>query len=89
MAIAGNPKKLAQDIAEGFMSLSAPGLKKYAPADLKIILTNLGVVQREVRAIQVPSEEALLIKAKNMRLSRLRQAEMVLRNFCKKMRMPI
>jgi len=89
MAIAGNPKKLAQDIAEGFMSLSAPGLKKYTPADLKIILTNLGVVQREVRAVQVPSEDALLIKAKNMRLSRLRQAEMVLRNFCQKMRILI
>ncbi len=89
MAISGNPKKLAQDIAEGFMSLSAPGLKKYSPADLKIILSNLAVVQREVRSVQVPSEDALLIKAKNMRLSRLRQAEMVLRTFCKKMRVPI
>ena len=89
MAIAGNPKKLAQDIAQGFMSLSAPGLKKYAPADLKIILSNLGVVQREVRAIQVPTEDALMIKAKNMQISRLRQAEMVLRHFCKKTRVPI
>lgn len=89
MAIAGNPKKLAQDIAEGFLSLSAPGLKKYAPADLKIILTNLAVVQREIRAIQAPSDDALLIKAKNMRISRLRQAEMVLRHFCKKTRVPI
>ncbi len=89
MAIAGNPKKLAQDIAEGFISLSAPGLKKYTPADLKIILTNLSVVQREIRSVQVPSEDALLIKTKNMRVSRLRQAEMVLRNFCKKLRIPI
>ncbi len=89
MAIAGNPKKIAQDVSEGFASFSAPGLKKYTPADLKIILTNLAVVQREVRALQVPSDDALLIKAKNMRLSRLRQAEMVLRTFCKKMRMPI
>ena len=89
MAISGNPKKIAQDVSEGFTSFSAPGLKKYTPADLKIILTNLAVVQREVRALQVPSEDALLIKAKNMRISRLRQAEMVLRAFCKKMRIPI
>jgi len=89
MAIAGNPKKIAQDIAEGFMSLSPPGLKKYTAADLKVILTNLAIVQREVRSIQIPAEDALLIKAKNMRVSRLRQAEMVLRNFCKKMRLPI
>lgn len=89
MAIAGNPKKLAQDIAEGFLSFSAPGLKKYAPADLKLILTNLAIVQREVRSLQVPAEDALLIKAKNMRLSRLRQAEMVLRSYAKKMRIAI
>lgn len=89
MAIAGNPKKLAQDIAEGFLSLSAPGLKKYSPADLKIIMSNLGVVQREVRQIPVPPDDALLIKAKNMRISRLRQAEMVLRTHCKKQRIPI
>ncbi len=89
MAIAGNPKKLAQDIAEGYLSLSAPGLKKYTSVDLKTILTNLGIVQREVRSTQVPQEDALLIKAKNMRLSRLRQAEMVLRTYCKKMRIPI
>jgi hypothetical protein len=89
MAIAGNPKKLAQDIAEGYLSLSTPGLKKYTSVDLKTILTNLGIVQREVRSTQVPQEDALLIKAKNMRLSRLRQAEMVLRTYCKKMRIPI
>jgi len=89
MAIAGSPKKLAQDIADGFLSLSAPSLKKYTPADLKIILANLGMVQRETRQIQVPLEDVLLAKAKNMRLSRLSQAEIVLRSFCKKMRIPI
>jgi hypothetical protein len=89
MAIAGSPKKLAQDIAEGFVSLSPPSLKKYTPADLKIILVNLALVQREIRQVQVPVEDAMLIKAKNLRLSRLTQAEVVLRSFCKKMRIPI
>ena len=89
MAIAGNPKKLAQDVAEGYLSLSAPGLKKYTPADLKVILANLALVQREIRQVQVPLEDTLLIKAKNMRLSRLNQAEIVLRSHCKKMRIPI
>jgi hypothetical protein len=89
VAIAGNPKKLAQDIAEGYQSLSAPNLKKYTPADLKIVLNNLTIVQREVRGVQVPQEDALLIKAKAMRLSRLNQAEVVLRSYCKKMRIPL
>lgn len=89
MAIAGNPKKIAQDIADGFQSLSPPGLKKYNPADLKIILNNLNVVKREIRQIQVPQDDVPLIKAKNMQLSRMNQAEMVLRNYCKKMRIPV
>ena len=89
MAISGNPKKIAQDIADGYQSLSAPGLKKYTPADLKVILTNLAIVQREIRAIQVPLEDVLAVKAKNMRVSRLNQAEMVLRSYCKKMRIPL
>ncbi len=89
MAISGNPKKLAQDIAEGFLSLSPPSLKKYNPADLKVILNNLAMVQREWRQTQVPQEEVVLVKAKNMRLSRLNQAETVLRSYCKKQRIPI
>lgn len=89
MAISGNPKKLALDIASGFYSLSPPVLKKYTPADLKIILSNLTIVQREVRQIQVPLEETLLLKEKNMKISRLNQALMVLRSYCKKMRIPI
>lgn len=89
MAIAGNPKKMAQDIAEGYQSLSAPGLKRYTPADLKVILNNLELVLREIRQLQVPQEDSHLIKLKNMRLSRLRQAEMVLRSHCKKLRIPL
>ena len=89
MAIAGNPKKMAQDIAEGFLSLSPPGLKKYTAADLKIILNNLSLVQREIRQVQIPLEEVQLLKAKNMQLTRLNQAEMVLRSYCKKMRIPV
>ena len=89
MAISGNPKKIAQDIAGGYQSLSPPSLKKYTPTDLKVILNNLGIVQREVRQMQVPSENVDLIKAKNMKLTRLNQAEMVLRSYCKKKRIPI
>ena len=89
MAISGNPKKLAQDIAGGFYSLSPPILKKYTPADLKIILSNLMLVQREIRQVQVPLEDVPLVKEKNMKISRLNQALMVLRSYCKKMRIPI
>ncbi len=89
MAISGNPKKLAQDIADGYQSLSPPGLKKYTPADLKIILNNINLVRRDIRQRQVPLEDVQLVKAKNMQISRMNQAEMVLRTYCKKMRIPV
>lgn len=89
MAISGNPKKMAQDVAGGFFSLSPPVLKKYTPADLKVILNNLVLVQREIRQTQVPQDDVQLVKAKNMQISRMNQAEMVLRTYCKKMRIPI
>lgn len=89
MAISGNPKKMAQDIAEGFQSLSPPVLKKYTAADLKIIMNNINLVRREMRQQQVPIDDVALVKAKNMRITRMNQAETVLRTYCKKMRIPV
>jgi len=89
MAISGNPKKFARDIAEGFFNLSTATLRQHTPADLKVILTNLGIVARELRGEQIPLEDVLALKAKNMKLSRLNQADMIIRAHCKKLRIPL
>ena len=89
MAISGSPKKMAQDIADGFLMLSPPMLRPYTPADLKTILTNLGIVARELRAQQIPLEDFMAIKAKNMKLTRVNQAEMIIRNYGRKNRIPL
>jgi len=89
MPIAGSPKKMAQDIADGFTSLTPPMLKTYTPADLKTVIVNLGIVGRELRQEQVPLDDVMAIKSKNMKLSRLNQAEIVIRAYCKKRRIPI
>ncbi len=89
MAIAGSPKKMAQDIADGFFSLTPPMLKTYTPADIKTILANLAIVARDLRNEQVPLEDVMAVKAKNMKLSRVSQAEIVIRAFCKQRRIPI
>ena len=89
MAIAGNPKKLAQDLAEGYFTLTPPALKQYTPADLKTIVANLGIVARELRGLQLPPEDVLALKSRNMKLSRLNQTEMVIRAHCKKLRIPL
>ncbi|MDT8441662.1 MAG: exodeoxyribonuclease VII small subunit [Desulfuromonadales bacterium] len=89
MPIAGSPKKLAQDIADGYLMLSPPMLKTWTPADIKTILANLAMVVREIRGEQIPLEDVMALKARNMKLSRLNQAEVVIRAHCKKRRIPI
>ncbi len=89
MAIAGSPKKLAKDIAEGFLSLTPSMLRQYSAADLKTILTHLAIVARELRGETIPLEDVMAIKARNMKLTRISQNDMVIRAYGKKMRIPL
>lgn len=89
MAIAGSPKKLAQDIAAGYFMLTPPLLKNYSPADLKIIIGNIGIVARELGQEVIPLDDIMSIKAKNLKLSRLHQAEVVIQAYCRKHRLPL
>ena len=89
MPIAGSPKKLAQDIADGYLMVTPPMLKLYTSLDLKTIVANIGIVSRELRQEVIPTDDVMAIKTKNMKLSRLNQAEMVIRAYCKKQRIPL
>jgi len=89
MSISGNPKKFAQAISEGFVRLSPPMLKGHTPGQLKILLSNLEMVQRGLRQVQVALDDVDAVKQKNYRITRLNQAELILRSFCKKMRIPL
>lgn len=89
MTISANPKKFAQAVSEGFVRLTPPMLKGHTPGQLKTLLSNLGMVQRELRQVQVALDDADAMKQKNYRLTRLNQAEVILRGFCKKLRIPL
>jgi hypothetical protein len=80
---------LAQDIADGYFMLTPPKLKSYTPTDLKTIVANIGVVTRELRQELIPMEDVMAIKARNVKLSRLNQAEMVIQAYCKKRKIPL
>ncbi len=86
MSIAGNPKKLAQDIADGYISMSPPMLRRYTGADMKVILNNITIVTRDLRLLTIPRDDALAIKMRNSKMSRLNQAAVVIRSYCKKRR---
>lgn len=89
MPIAGSPKKLCQDIADGYLMLTVTMLKLYTHADLKIIVANIAVVTRELRQEVIPLDDIMSIKMRNMKLSRLSQAQVVIQVYCKKMRLPL
>jgi hypothetical protein len=89
MPIAGSPKKLCQDIADGYLMLTPPMLKLYMPGDLKIIAANIAIVARDLRQEVIPFDDVMAIKTRNMKLSRLNQAQVVIQAYCKKMRIPL
>jgi len=89
MTIAGSPKKLCQDIADGYLILTVPMLKLYTPTDLKTIVSTIAVVARELRQETIPLEDVMAIKTRNMKLSRLNQAQVVIQAYCKKRRLPL
>lgn len=89
MAIPGNPLVMAREIGDGFRSLSPASLKKYTPADLKVINTSLQQVLREVRGEAISSEDVEAIRRKNLRMQRLNQAVVMLTNYCRQQRIPL
>ena len=89
MAISGSPKMLAGDISKGVTTISVANIKQYTPADLKTIVVNIGIVQREIRGEQVPLDDIMAIKAKNLRLQRLSQALLTISSYAKQRRIPL
>jgi hypothetical protein len=81
MPIAGNPKKLASDIAHGFQQFTHASLRQYTAEDLKVILFNLNFVLREIRSKQIPLEDMEGLKDKNNKMRRINQAINMITSF--------
>jgi len=81
MPIAGNPKKLAYAVAQGFQQFTQSTLRAYTPEELKVMFFNLNIVLREVRGTQVPLEDMENLKDKNVKIRRLNQAISTLHSF--------
>ncbi len=81
MSIAGNPKKLAQDVANGFQQFTQASLRPYTIEDLKVLLFNLNFVLRELRGKQIPLEDIEGLKNKNSRIHRINQAVNIIQSF--------
>ena len=81
MPIAGNPKKMALDVAHGFHQFTQATLRQYMPEDLKLILFNLNLVLREIRGKQSCPEDMEGLKEKNHKMRRINQAIHMIQSF--------
>jgi hypothetical protein len=89
MAIQGNPLDLAREIGDGFHTLTPAVLKKYGPADLKVINNSLQRILRDVRGETSTPGDAEAIRKKSLRLQRLNQAILLISNHCREQRIPL
>ncbi len=87
MAIPGNPKLFARDVAEGFFVFNQSTCRQFTPEELRSLYRLLEQVSREIRAEQIPIEEVVEIQKRNMRLTRANNALMFIRNHAKHYRL--
>jgi hypothetical protein len=73
----GSAPAMANQVAEGFILLSANSLKGLTPGDLNLLRTELDKLAREARSEVPPADDALANQARNRRIARLTSAMQV------------
>jgi hypothetical protein len=76
----GSAPAMANQVAEGFILLSASNLRGFLPADLTLFRLELEKALRTVRAEVPPPDDALANAARNRKISRLSSALQVVQN---------
>jgi hypothetical protein len=84
-----NLKAAVQDMAEGFIIVNPILLKSLDAETIKELNHNLALGQAEIRREKFPHKDIQGIRQRNMRLQRLHQASIVLRNFAKQRKVPL
>lgn len=72
---------VANDIAEGFITVNPIFLKKFNEKQLKELLEALIRKEKQIRAEPFPFNDPLQIRKRNLKLQRLYQSQVVLKNF--------
>ena len=89
MAFAGNPRKYAADIGEGYVLLTPVLLRSYDVGALRELKLALEIELRDTRS-QIPAPDDLrAVQSKQRRVMRLNQALSVLRTFALKRRLAV
>jgi hypothetical protein len=70
----GSAPAMANQIAEGYILLSANTLRGFSPGELNLLRTEIDKLQRETRAVVPPPDDAQANQARNRRIGRLSSA---------------
>ncbi len=70
----GSAPAMASQVAEGYILLSSNTIRGYTPGELNLLKAELERLQRDVRAIVPPQDDALANQARNRKIGRLSSA---------------
>lgn len=82
-------KAVANDVAEGYMTINPLILKKFDKDMIKELFEYLNKAMAAARNIAVPLTDQIAMRNKNMRLQRLHNSIIILRNTAREKRIPL
>ncbi|HUI68683.1 MAG TPA: hypothetical protein VL087_10820 [Nitrospirota bacterium] len=82
-------KAVATDVAEGYVSVNPLFLKKFDKDMLKDLYDNLNKAMTGARNEKIALNDLSLLRMRNMKLQRLHNAMIILRNIAREKRIPL
>jgi hypothetical protein len=82
-------KAVASDVAEGYMTINPLVLKKFDKDMIKELFEHLNKAMTAARNIAVPLTDQIAMRNKNMKLQRLHNSIIILRNTAREKRIPL
>jgi hypothetical protein len=82
-------KAIANDVGEGYMTINPLVLKKFDKDMIKDLFEHLSKAMNAARNLAVPLNDMIAMRQKNMKLQRLHNALIILRNMAREKRIPL
>ncbi len=82
-------KQVASDVIEGYASINPIFLKKFDKDMIKELFEQLNKAMTATRNLPAPFNDQLAMRNKNMKLQRLHNAIIILRNVAREKRIPL
>lgn len=84
-----NFKVIANEVAEGFITINPIFLKSFNAPNIKALYKALEQRQNEVRAEPFPYNDIPMIRKRNIRLQRLYSSLLIIRNYVRENKIPM